>query len=213
MKRILALGALCLAFAGAAQAQERTAIGGTDTQMTWSALSTLINGVSTKTDAVNSRVDQVVVCAKKGMVYAPGAPGIDGDGCLPPEVPPSVVTSINTLNTATNTLNNNVNNITNSVNSLTNVANSTTSNVNNILACNKVGQVFNGTACSNAVGGGNGSGSGGSCHLTTHTGGCRNGEAAVTGLQNAHFGGGGSPNGTGFDGTGTVTTCIAVVCN
>lgn len=128
MKHILFV-LTCLGMVCTAHAQERAAIGNVQTQMTWSALSTLINGVSTKTDAVNSRVDQVVVCAKKGMVYAPGQTGADADACLMPAIPPSVTNNLNTLNTTT--------------------AN-TNSTVSNIISCNTQGLVFNGSACVNS---------------------------------------------------------------
>lgn len=65
-----------------ATAQERSAMGAIDTQVTWSALRTMVDAANTKSDAVNARMDQVVVCGKKGMVYAPGATSADGDGCL-----------------------------------------------------------------------------------------------------------------------------------
>ncbi len=70
---------------GILHAQERAAGSSVDVQMSWSALSTMVNAVDTKTTAVNSRVDQIVLCSKKGMVYAPGAAGIDADGCLNPK--------------------------------------------------------------------------------------------------------------------------------
>ncbi len=72
-------------------AQERAAGGAVDTQMTWSALSTQINGVSVKADAVNSRVDQAVVCGRLGKVYAPGATGADANGCLSAQYVNSIV--------------------------------------------------------------------------------------------------------------------------
>lgn len=78
-KHILAL-ALCLA--SGAHAQERTAAGALDTQMTWSALSSAVKAASDKASAVNSRVDQIVLCAGSGMIYAPGQPGADGNGCI-----------------------------------------------------------------------------------------------------------------------------------
>ncbi len=67
------------------QTQERAAGSSVDVQMSWSALSTMVQAVDTKTTAVNSRVDQIVVCSKKGMVYAPATAGIDTDGCLNPK--------------------------------------------------------------------------------------------------------------------------------
>ncbi|PZP40400.1 MAG: hypothetical protein DI585_01035 [Pseudomonas fluorescens] len=76
---------LGLALVGAPYAQERTAGGALDTQMTWSALSAKIDAVSLKSDAVNTRVDQVVLCGKKGMTYAPGTQGADAEGCMTPQ--------------------------------------------------------------------------------------------------------------------------------
>jgi len=69
-------------------AQERAAAGPMDTQMTWSALSGQISAMGTKVDAANKRMDQFVLCGRKGMLYAPGhlnASGVadaDADGCL-----------------------------------------------------------------------------------------------------------------------------------
>ncbi len=76
------LGAAVLALAGTGHAQERTAAGSLDTQMTWSALAAKVGAASDKAEAVNSRVDQIVVCGLKGMLYAPGHAKADGQGCL-----------------------------------------------------------------------------------------------------------------------------------
>ncbi|PZP39139.1 MAG: hypothetical protein DI585_05055 [Pseudomonas fluorescens] len=64
-----------------AHAQERAASGSVDTQMTWTALKTAVGAVEGKADAVNARVDQIVVCGRKGMVYAPGDGAADAQGC------------------------------------------------------------------------------------------------------------------------------------
>jgi hypothetical protein len=87
----LYFAAFCAAFsltlagvAGTGIAQERTAGGALDTQMTWTALSNVAKAASDKADMVSSRVDQVVVCGRKGMVYAPGLSGADGQGCAWP---------------------------------------------------------------------------------------------------------------------------------
>lgn len=86
MYRYLAIAAL-MACSGIAHAQERTAAGATETQMTWSALSSEISTVDDEVKGVNARVDEVTVCGKKGMFYAPGMPGVDSQGCLAPAVP------------------------------------------------------------------------------------------------------------------------------
>jgi len=82
-------------------AQERAAGGARETQMTWSALSSQIGAVQTDIGTTNGRIDDVVTCAKKGKVFAPGAAGIDSDSCLATagSVPPSVLTSLNTNTT------------------------------------------------------------------------------------------------------------------
>lgn len=106
----------------AAHAQERSATGQLDTQVTWSAISSHIASTSGKADAVNVRIDQMGVCAKKGMIYAPGASAADGQGCIMPVVPPSIV---NTLTTVSNTVN------------------SANTNLSKIITCNTNGQIYN----------------------------------------------------------------------
>ncbi len=62
--------------------QERAAGGPVETQMTWSALSEMVKSANLKTDGVNARVDQIVVCNRKAMAYAPGFAGADSEGCI-----------------------------------------------------------------------------------------------------------------------------------
>ncbi len=81
MKAHLLFAAACL-LVMPAHAQERTAAGNLDTQMTWSALSAKVAASEAKTEGVNARVDQIEKCGGKGKVYAPGKPGADTDGCL-----------------------------------------------------------------------------------------------------------------------------------
>ena len=64
-----------------AHAQERSAAGSVDLQMTWTALNSLVQSSVAKSDMVNARVDQVVICNRKAMLYAPGS-GADADGCI-----------------------------------------------------------------------------------------------------------------------------------
>lgn len=126
LSKIRTVSALVLAFASLsamAMAQERSAGGPVDTQMTWSALTTLVNAANAKSDAVNSRVDQVVVCARKGKVYAPAPQvGADAQGCL------SATVDFTAINTA----------ITNLTNNLT----ATTSVLNSVIACNNKGMTY-----------------------------------------------------------------------
>ncbi len=81
VKTSLSLIAAVMALALPALAQERAATGPMDTQMTWTALSTMISSVGTKVDGANKRMDQLVICSKKGMLYAPGDAASDGQGC------------------------------------------------------------------------------------------------------------------------------------
>lgn len=111
-------------------AQERTAGSALDTQMTWTSLAAQAKAASDKADAVNTRVDQVVICAKKGMLYMPGVGGIDSQGCKEPFRSGDVNGNLTQLYNAINTLNSNVNN-----------------SLSNIYACNKAGQVYDGTKC------------------------------------------------------------------
>ncbi len=83
MKFIFSLLVGAMVMVGAAVvAQERTAAGALQTQMTWSALSSQLQATRIYAEGVNSRVDQAVICAKKGMLYAPGDPTADTQGCL-----------------------------------------------------------------------------------------------------------------------------------
>ncbi|OWK21510.1 hypothetical protein AJ88_19855 [Mesorhizobium amorphae CCBAU 01583] len=42
-----------------------------------------ISGLKTQVTGTNARMDQLVLCGKKGLLYAPGQAGADGQGCLP----------------------------------------------------------------------------------------------------------------------------------
>ena len=77
-------------------AQERSATGAAETQMSWSALSNQVSGISTRIDAVNSRVDQAVACGRANMLYAPGATGANSAGCkaIPTPAAPSLRTAM-----------------------------------------------------------------------------------------------------------------------
>lgn len=58
------------------------AVGGDfQTEVTWSALSTMIKSTKSYAQMVNARVDQILLCNAKGMLYTPGAEGVDRDGC------------------------------------------------------------------------------------------------------------------------------------
>src|SRR5690606_8326257 len=63
-------------------AQERTAGSAIDTQVTWTAVKNLVDAANTKSDAVNTRVDQTEKCAEKDQLYAPNDPAATL-GCKP----------------------------------------------------------------------------------------------------------------------------------
>jgi len=118
---------------GSAHAQERAAGSAMETQMTWSTLSNKIGQVDGKVSGVKVLVDQTIVCARKGMFYAPGEDGLDTQGCKEAHKVNENTTNISSLVTA-------INNLTNSYKTLNN-------NVTSIINCNKNGQMFNGSAC------------------------------------------------------------------
>lgn len=99
MKFLFILAALVAT--GPVMAQERSAGGTRETQMTWSALSNQISAVQAQVGNTNGRIDDIVTCAKKGMVYALGAAGVDSQNCLATagSVPPGVLASLNTNTT------------------------------------------------------------------------------------------------------------------
>lgn len=122
------LGCTALLGATAVQAQERSAGGPVETQMTWVALKSLVDSVGVKVDGLTARVNQGVECGKLGKLYAPGGPGADGMGCKTVE-DARVTNLINTVNT----LNSNFSNLQTTFN---------TSNVTNIASCSKVGMIY-----------------------------------------------------------------------
>ncbi len=81
MKTLFLLLTFCLLMS-AAHAQERTAAGALETQMTWSALKTMVDGTNDKIIATNSRLDQMETCARNGKLYSPSTGGADADGCV-----------------------------------------------------------------------------------------------------------------------------------
>lgn len=86
MKRLF-VPLFTLSFISAGVAQERTAAGAVETQMTWSALSAKADAAKNAAHAVGLKVNQVAVCGRKGMLYAPEGLGVDGEGCKPVTMP------------------------------------------------------------------------------------------------------------------------------
>ncbi|MGP4686740.1 hypothetical protein ACSV5K_10295 [Agrobacterium pusense] len=77
-------------------AQERTAAGATETQMSWTALSTKIDAAKNAANEVNIRVNQIAACGRKGLVYGPGEPTRDSDGCVKPFADPTALNQLST---------------------------------------------------------------------------------------------------------------------
>lgn len=131
--KLLHLGIIALFLLVASpHAQERAAGSALETQMTWTALSAQAKSASDKADAVNSLVQQSIVCARKGKLYAPGTgPGVDSQGCVESASTGgvSMTTVVNTLSTLTTNLSTN------------------TTTINSILNCNRSGTTFNGSGC------------------------------------------------------------------
>lgn len=93
-------------------AQERSASGSVDLQMTWTALNSLAQTAMVKSDMVDARVDQVVACNRKAMLYAPGA-GADGDGCIENSKITALAQRIDAINTQIATINDQINSLNN----------------------------------------------------------------------------------------------------
>lgn len=171
-----------------AQAQERTASGAISEQVTWSSLSAQISAVNSRTEAVNSRIDQLVVCARKGMIYAPGSG--DAQGCLEASQGgvtnkniSFVLTSLGGINTSITNLNNSINGVNGTATAAYNLANA---------AYNRAPSAPN---CRLASSAGNGS--------------CPAGQATIQSEGTCHTGSGGRG---GYDTACTVTTCVQVIC-
>lgn len=87
MKSIPILAAICL-LAISAHAQERTAGGALDVQMTWTALKGIADAAKHQAEvatiAANAALDKtkkIEACGLKGMFYTPEKAGADGEGC------------------------------------------------------------------------------------------------------------------------------------
>ena len=72
--------ALCVLTIQAPMAQERTSNNAAmDPQLDWSALSAQVTAASNETDTINARVDNILTCNRKAMLYVPGT---TSDGCV-----------------------------------------------------------------------------------------------------------------------------------
>ncbi|PZP39590.1 MAG: hypothetical protein DI585_03595 [Pseudomonas fluorescens] len=120
---VVAALAAVIVVSASVSAQERAAGSALDTQVTWTALSSLAQAANDKADGVNARVDQVVVCGKDGKLYAPGKAGADSRGCVDISVPPNVTTQINNVDQSVKNL------------------------ITNMQTCSGNGQIYNGAKC------------------------------------------------------------------
>lgn len=103
--KIAHLVLVTVVLAPAIRAQERAAAGAIETQMSWTALSAKADAAKFAADAVDIRVNQVVACARAGMLYAPEAPGANTQGCLLSKLDPSFTTKLDILNSNINSVN------------------------------------------------------------------------------------------------------------
>lgn len=62
-------------------AQERAAGGSLDIQTNWASLKTKVDQATLNSQAATSLAEAIKTCGTKGMIYAPGTAGIDGQGC------------------------------------------------------------------------------------------------------------------------------------
>ncbi len=65
-------------------AQERTASGPLQTEASWNALKSLTDNANNNAKSAHIRLNQIDLCAKKGMFYAPGTGNTDENGCKGP---------------------------------------------------------------------------------------------------------------------------------
>ena len=92
--RFLGLVALC-ALATPLHAQERTAGGSLNNQMTWTALKSLSEQANANAKTAKILAEAIAACGQKSMLYSPGQTGADAQGCKPAMPDPSTL-NINT---------------------------------------------------------------------------------------------------------------------
>ena len=96
-------GVLLAAAAASPLAQERSASGATDMQASWTAIHTMAGSAMVKADNVNARVNSIVTCNQKAMMYV-GAGG-DADGCVDNLYITQLTTSVGTAEAQIKTIN------------------------------------------------------------------------------------------------------------
>lgn len=96
-KRLAGGVMLALLLAGAVQAQERTASDALKTEGMMSSATQSLQTDKTKTDLLNTKLDQAVVCSRKNMVYAPGAADGDSQGCVYAKLDPATTNTLNNI--------------------------------------------------------------------------------------------------------------------
>lgn len=98
MKKRFIIAAYCL-LSSVSFAQERTATGSLDNQMTWTALKGLSEQANNNAKSAKILAEAIAACGQKSMLYSAGQPGADAQGCKPAMPDPSTL-NINTYNQA-----------------------------------------------------------------------------------------------------------------
>ncbi len=81
MKHIYLLALLCFAVS-LAHAQERTAAGSLNSQMSWTALQNRIEQANGNAKSALTLVNAIKKCGDQKKLYGPGATGADANGCV-----------------------------------------------------------------------------------------------------------------------------------
>lgn len=97
MKSVTSLS-LVFCILGHVNAQERTAAGAVETQMTWSALWNISQQANGNAKAAHMRIDKIAECGRQGMLYAPNNDG--AGGCIQPRSGRSVPSNCDWFNLA-----------------------------------------------------------------------------------------------------------------
>jgi len=152
----------------------------------WSTLAAQAKTATDRAEAVNNRINALVVCGATGKIYAPGTTGADAQGCM--ESTSNSGMTMTSLANSLSTLNSNMNSISNNFNI-------TSGSISAILDCNRKGQIFNGTTCAPA---------------STKATGCKLATTRTTGKTTACPA---SYTETGNAADGSSKICMRVICN
>ena len=78
-------------------AQERTASGAAKTDATMAAATQSLQGDKLKSDLINTKIEQAVLCSRKNMIYAPGSAEADSQGCVYAKLDPATTNTLNNI--------------------------------------------------------------------------------------------------------------------